>query len=1652
MRPHLFSRVKTVLAVALAAAGTVAFGQAPYPNLRGNNAGTGRNADPALNNPGQAFLRWFQPYTRAETVPVELDNTDVSFALTQNYFGGPYDRLPIQRNRLVTPAEVDDTVDLARPEDQFQPFGQVTSLPLYRAQATTPAYNFTSEWIPSPDENAATGAIVPYNWLYSPYTVAAGGANAPTRVQQPRSPAYVLTRTTPMVTRDNGTDPTLAANPTDRRYFEWQVRGAGTGARSFALYANLLTGATTINGTRYFPQRYYVFEILFAGNQRVVDVVDTYAAGTGYVRLGGGGLPNNATFLFDGASAIRVRLYNTMIRNEDGDLVEPPPAERVVYADALEARPTDGRYDASPILTGPVDPLQLATSSRVVAAKNRTITEAVGLNPITRTRGEVKSYDYTLTSGFDTTNFNRFFQATPTLRWTFLSPTNSNEIDRDDAGADVTPGLGWNRVTDTKFLNGSYLESPELVINAAGNPAGATYTRFQPDISDGLFDIYAYLPGDTVAKQFGTKVRYRITEASNNPAVPAPVVTLVEVDQSQQRGWVRIGSRRFRSRVEGPYPIQALRVEVANFSRAAADTGKFAYADGIRFIGDGSAAIRSTPVYATARVRNSAGVLADRPVVIVADETGRIQCLDAVGRADGTTDVYWTYPTTLQGNVADPNLTEGIDGTTATVAEMPRGFDLSTAIIQRIGTSDYLYIGSTNGRVYCIQMEGRGDSDFTNRIPGTTRRVWSFPDDYPDNVATSNLGRIRGTVAYGLSNGQPTIFIPAGVGRVYAVDALPTTPALTASRDTQARWVFPPLNQPTIGTITGSPVYEFNSVYIGGQAGVFYRINAATGLQAARFPTQAQIDGGNAEFQTRGFTAGAASAPAPLLGSVQTASIFAADDNGYIYALSASTLEPIWFEYVGASVRGSLTFTRMRTQTRRNNFLDPVTIEEVPTVVAPTRDGRVLGLFALATRTTGLNNRVFYTYQTRGSELVASVSSGGQYLFAGDDSGVLYGLSENDAGGSFDSGIYSPGGRERGDDDPAGDIFREAKLRFITRAAYQRLRLPPGALDHPDFNTIVQEGANPREIEPDFAAVPGGDGRFAFEWGETIYAIVYDFPYVNRQRVGTNRAVPPPVVNISFAVGGETVRAIPVESRVFTDPQPAPVNATDNNLRNNGYAVVAFTFQGGGPNAVPPGEAEVTATISSQALSTTRTVENVSLNPAQVVQDFVLANPLAIYMVQPGQDVTALANQLRTDNPDNLRVLGMGASKVPTDLQNTVNGSPNAYGNESRMLSSGGVGNDGGTNKARIFVADRSLMGLIRPDGLGLDNVRVNVAPLAWQGGVNTVFKPFSSTLYPNFEDLPNQLPNVSVDYPDIRTDAISVVKDPEGKAENPLFNSVSLQASTIGGNAITEDNISTPALRESRVLSWTPVDINLNIPRFQPPNSAYDYTSSSNLANGTIPADPRFFQLNSANNSLPQGYIARFGVYVDSTQNGALDEAAREAFRAFSVSTAVNIKQQMRVITPQVDPSGDGIVPLGGLAGGTGYTLQPYANIFAPNTPTFSPYSNIYGSLFQPFTVLNEGNVNMLDVRLAKWAQPEANPLSWKLESGTNDGLSWLDGSMNMWSNFDRVFSPRNRNNTAVNAQIIQKSRVGDTIGTPLKVNPLPRTNPNLVAGPSVS
>jgi hypothetical protein len=72
-----------------------------------------------------------------------------------------------------------------------------------------------------------------------------------------------------------------------------------------------------------------------------VDIVDTFAAGTGFVRLGNQGRPTRRVFPQTAGQPLIVRLYNTRIARRSF-----PAGGALVYADALRARAEQGYFTA----------------------------------------------------------------------------------------------------------------------------------------------------------------------------------------------------------------------------------------------------------------------------------------------------------------------------------------------------------------------------------------------------------------------------------------------------------------------------------------------------------------------------------------------------------------------------------------------------------------------------------------------------------------------------------------------------------------------------------------------------------------------------------------------------------------------------------------------------------------------------------------------------------------------------------------------------------------------------------------------------------------------------------------------------------------------------------------------------------------------------------------------------------------------------------------------------------------------------------------------------------------------------------------------------------------------------------------------------------
>ncbi len=1477
-RTHLLAGL--LAACALTGAGALSWAQ-DFPTFRGDNERTGRNTGATVSSPGRANLRWWHPAgVTGASSQIVRDNTSKRASKTGAW-----------------------------------------SSPSTGGEAS-------SVFVPSQTGDAAVDALI--SSFFDP--------TSPNFGVRPIVPAYEFAISTPSATFTNydNYDPTVPAAGSART-FAWDLTPSDASARNYAVYVWIPTGPTDLDPgpgvTLVYPQRYFVFEVLYSG-KRHVEIVDTSASGTGWVRLGNGGLPTDRLFPYDGTGSLTVRLYNTIPRDRSGSLMGQSGGTTItlVYADAAKAEPIYGSYTASTIINMLSD---AASTRNVVAARNEYTVDGTGR---TVAAGVVRSFDV----------------ETGAVRWTFSPTDNSGrQIVVDAPSSQVTPNPpAWSAQTAASgYLGADYFAAPVVA-----DRASATDVRYIPNLPAGEYAISMWLAGSNGGQLFARKTIVEIHEGAT--------VTDVEVNQDSQSRWVRIGNRRFRHSSTAP-----LQVRVLNYSAEANDAleGRLAYADAIAFNSGPDLAVKSTPVQVDgALIRMAPG---DPPVptdvTLVASEDGRIYCLES--QATGSPRVLWAYPSLrdpLDPSWSDPNQTSGEDGV-GPVAEMPTGFDLSSALVKRIDGNDYLYVAASNGRVYCIDMAGRGDMNLATGRAGTTTRVWTWPDDYPSNSKTSSLGSFLGSIAFADTASGPTIIVPARQGRIYALDARGSS-----GKKTTVRWQYPALDQPTLGEIVSTPAVAFGKVFVGTLPkvdeanGEFLALNADDGSVVWTFS-------GTSALPTDGWVASPTAVPGVLLGGGEPDTVFAANENGTVYAFDASgsggSAVVRWqtSELATSFAGGGLTFTTLRVL----NNVGTLTPSPVPCVLVPTAEGRLVALFAQAASTNRYGGRRAWEYVLAGG-LTGHASAGRNWLTVADAKGFLYAFND-------DVGLLTPGeppGSEGVvENDPVADNFRNARIKLIDQATYRQLRA--GTMDYAAAEAATEVGGSP----------------LAFEWGERIYVLVYRYPHSTQTPDGDS--VPPPTVNFLFTGQGSAARTISVESRQFPIVSGSnPPTATDG-TRLDGYAVIDFAIQPGGANAMPPGDGSVTATITTRSLNDNGQQQTVNLDPTQSVRTFKVANPLALVITNP-------ADALRT----------VGYSVNPSDAENLINGSNVPGTQKNRLLASVGLVAHGQSGGVTVSVVDRSLMRLLRGPGRGLDNVRVETRPLAWLGGVGAVLFPLDQTLFPNYEDLPSRFPNDSLDYPDIGAGSVKVTKSVFGAAENPVFSGVSLNPPSFPDEA--------NPVPSQRTLNPTPFDFVVEVPRFQPPNA-------------TVLQD-------SAGADVPAGYAGRLFVLVDSNGNGRLDlgTGLREAYRSFRLASPVDVDERFAVKTPVVDA---GSLPIG-----AGFSpLAPWD----PSSP-LSPLTGPFRDLFKPFTVVNEGNVNLLNLRLAKATQLLAGPLNpWPIYSTTNHDAAWLEAAANVFSSLDpdsRWILTDDGGNPHPNV-VLQKARPGDRVGTELNLNATRRANPVL-------
>lgn len=346
-----------------------------------------------------------------------------------------------------------------------------------------------------------------------------------------------------------------------------------------------------------------------------------------------------------------------------------------------------------------------------------------------------------------------------------------------------------------------------------------------------------------------------------------------------------------------------------------------------------------------------------------------------------------------------------------------------------------------------------------------------------------------------------------------------------------------------------------------------------------------------------------------------------------------------------------------------------------------------------------------------------------------------------------------------------------------------------------------------------------------------------------------------------------------------------------------------------------------------------------------------------------------------------------------------------------------------------LRVAERSALAFIN-DGQNHDvKLRANISPQVWHGDYTSVMNPLP------WDQLPDD-GNVTPDYPAIAANNIHV-------------KSGGVDASTtdvVLAHPILPNGSTDPT---QRLLVGTPLDFQIDVPKYQPANLNAGVWKSS--ATGTIygsqytfqdgvvggnpstlptgpPTSPVLGPMIAGNIRQPlaslsqtaadgskafpaAGYVSRMLLILQVEQGNSLGRTGR--FQPGNLQPSFTNADSAKLPNREVhfglavaprfsldttnDPQTAQVVDLGNEAAGTGYS-DPFtqSNLFggasyfripfAPsgtgfyqtttaNASVTSPWDDVKGTLgaqslgsfFQPFTLVNNSNVNLVDVRIAK-------------------------------------------------------------------------------------
>lgn len=974
-------------------------------------------------------------------------------------------------------------------------------------------------------------------------------------------------------------------------------------------------------------------------------------------------------------------------------------------------------------------------------------------------------------------------------------------------------------------------------------------------------------------------------------------------------------------------------------------------------------------------------------------DAGRRVCADAVMFVGNYTGAMYSTPT-----IANVNIRRN-DGT--------------------IVPTECVFVAAEDGRVYCLDARGNAFGGTTvywawPSLPDNSDPNWSDPNDNVDGPVGN---RIPYPSSYGLSSiavarvgSKDLLYIATQNGRVYAIDTIGRgdyDPATGKPGTAIREWTWPRARyiassntlivDPARPAFVSSVAYDANTsqVFIGGTEGRLFALDAAgngdqttdmnwawpalTDLPVGAISSTPAIGGGRVivtSFDGRVYARDVNGSGAPGANWQYPASndppltAFSLTSVCYVEAARVGTaFDMAYFVNENGYVYGLRGDTGTLEWSAREALTGAVSSPYFTRMQPPGR----IGIFPVITvALIDGSFRAFYAHpsdtNSAGGRLAWGWQSRGNSAFASP--AVAYSWMYH---AGLDGYLYAfnDGTGLISDDpgfDPPGDEIETPDNRTTD---YDNLKWK-----FINRTQYAQVRANPPASDPR----PMPDlypQKPTFEWGERLYIVAYDFPF--------DAAEP---VTIRFRMTGPGGLNLQYDRVAVADPFSPGL----------GMASMSIPVMGNGPNFITPGDLLLIDVLVVE--------DGTIIDPPAPPRDAGVANPLALTSA-PGFVGTPPAGKSIGWSPDPDYVFN-GVE------ENKINGS-----NDKRLLSSAGEIVHGQSGQNDFFITDRSRM--IELTNTGLNQVRMIRNDGAWQGGSAAVFKPLPYV--PAWEVMPDQYPNLSLDYPNLDRTLIRLVVDPFGQSRDPLIAGVQLAPPT----NFDPDN---PL---QRVLTPVRVGFSLDVPRFQPANLT-EY----------VDADGQ---------PLDGGYVARAIVYVDSNGNGRPDGQAetltdlpptfrREAYRSMNLGGSVPVDETIDIVEPTVD--------LGAQPHSLGYTPAPpwTLNGFVPDISAGAPYR----TFFKPFTVRNHGNVNMLDLRVAKriGQLPGPNYYSVSFGGDANDPLAWLDGLPNIISNLNPPYSnpPFVPDTGAVDASgnqriTLHKARPGDRAATLLTIPDVPYGQP---------